>query len=377
MKRLFLQCMLLLGVLTAAVASQAQPIRVAVIYPLSGGSGPNGQAAVKATQAMAAIINEEGGVLGRQIELVVRDDEGTPAVGVARANELAGQGVSAVIEGWNSSVALAMQPIFNRANILDITSNAQADQILSGEGNPLAVRLNSAGAMNGEATARFIGKRGYKRLALLVQNDVYGKGGQAALEAALKKQGVAYTVVSEQQYPMSQLDFRGVFTSIRDANADAVVFWNASTATGVPAVINQYRKMRMAPALIAAAGVVVESTVDTVGATSNGMFSSDFYFSDIPPFDRIAQNNKFVARVKAATGTKPDKYMAMAAMALQVWAKAANETKSLAKDVIAKRIRGNTITGTILGDATFAPNGQLLATFYDFTVRDGKVVILE
>lgn len=377
MKRFFLGWLVFLVGWAGSGALHAQPIKVGVIFPLSGGSGPNGQAAVKATEAMAAMINDAGGVLGRPIQLVVRDDEGTPAVGVARANELVVEGVSAVVEGWNSPVSLAMQPIFNRANIFDITSNAQADQILSGEGNPLAVRLNSAGSLNGEATARFIKKQGYRKLAFLVQNDIYGNGGQAALEAGLKKAGVDAEIVTVQKFPASQLDFRGIYTSVRSAQPDAVVFWNASTATGVPAMINQYRQMRMTAPLIAAAGVVVESTVDTVGAAANGIFSSDFYFSDIPPFNQIPQNNAFVAKVKQVTGNKPDKYMAMAAMALQVWAKAANEVKSLDKEAIAKHIRGRSMNDTLLGNVVFAPNGQLQAKFYDFTVRDGKVVIMD
>ena len=66
-------------------AAQAQPIKVGVIFPLSGGAGPQGQHCRKAIQTMAALINEAGGVLGRQIEIVARDDESTPAVGrVAR-----------------------------------------------------------------------------------------------------------------------------------------------------------------------------------------------------------------------------------------------------------------------------------------------------
>lgn len=380
MKRFFRISTVFTGALFMALSAQVlaqQTVKVGVIFPLSGGSGPNGQATVKAVETMAAMINDEGGVLGRKIQLVVRDDESTPAVGVARANELVSEGVAAVIEGWNSPVSLAMQPIFNRANIFDITSNAQADQILSGEGNPLAVRLNSAGSLNGEATAQFIKKRGYKKLALLVQNDVYGNGGRASLEENLKKLGVDYTVVSEQKFPITQLDFRGVFTSVRDAKPDAVVFWNASTATGVPSILTQYRQMRMDFPLIAAAGVVVESTIETVGAPANGVLSSDFYFAEIPPFNAIPQNNKFVARMKQMHGIKPDKYMAMGALALQVWAKAANETKSLSKDVIAKRIRGQSISDTMLGDVKFAANGQLLAKFYDFTARDGKAVILD
>ena len=67
-----------------------------------------------AIQTMAALINESGGVLGRKIEIVSRDDESTPAVGVSRATELMSLGVSVIIEGWNSPVTLAMQPVIAR-----------------------------------------------------------------------------------------------------------------------------------------------------------------------------------------------------------------------------------------------------------------------
>jgi branched-chain amino acid transport system substrate-binding protein len=116
-----------------AHAQAQQPIKVGVIFPLSGGAGPQGQHVTQAIQAMAAIINESGGVMGRQIEILSRDDESTPAVGVSRANELISLGVSLIIEGWNSPVTLAMQPVISRANILDITAISKADPILSGE----------------------------------------------------------------------------------------------------------------------------------------------------------------------------------------------------------------------------------------------------
>lgn len=147
---------LLLGLVGAALAQPVSPVKVGVIIPLSGGAGPQGQHVTQAIQVMAALINESGGVLGRPIELITRDDESTPAVGVSRANDLIAQGVSVIIEGWNSPVALAMQPVISRAGILDITMFASADSILSGEGNPLPVRLNASNTQGGAAVAQVI-----------------------------------------------------------------------------------------------------------------------------------------------------------------------------------------------------------------------------
>jgi branched-chain amino acid transport system substrate-binding protein len=133
---------------------------------------------------MAAMVNEAGGVLGRPVQILKRDDESTPAVGVSRANELIAEGVSVIIEGWNSPVTLAMQPVIARAGVLDITAISKADQILSGAGNPLAIRLNSSNAQDGRVIAEHLARSGAKRIAFLTQNDAYGNGAQAAIETS-------------------------------------------------------------------------------------------------------------------------------------------------------------------------------------------------
>src|ERR1700744_6062488 len=92
------------SMLASSWARAADPIKIGVIIPLSGGAGRQGQDVANAVQSMAALINEDGGVMGRPIELLVRDDESTPAIGIAKANELASAGVAAVLEGWNSPV---------------------------------------------------------------------------------------------------------------------------------------------------------------------------------------------------------------------------------------------------------------------------------
>jgi branched-chain amino acid transport system substrate-binding protein len=373
-KQILLAAACAIGTLLLPGAGSAEEtIKLGIIFPLSGGSGPQGQNTVKAVRSMTDMINEKGGVLGKQVELLVRDDESTPAIGVAKANELVSAGVSAVIEGWNSPVSLAMQPIFNRANIFDLTANAQADQILSGKGNPLAVRLNSATYLNGAATARLIQRMGWKRLALLVQSDVFGKDARDALVESLKKLGVNYEIVVQEEFPMSQLDFRGPFTSIVDANPDVIIFWNANTGAGVPTTIRTYAQMGIKAPLVGGSGVIYDSTIADLGNVADGVRGTDFYLANKAPFDQIPENVAFVNRVMKDHGMMPDKSMALAAMAVQVWAKVANEVGTLDKTTIATRIRGKIVKGTIVGDASFDENGQLLATFHDWIAKGGQV----
>ncbi len=359
------------------VSAQGQgPIKVGVIFPLSGGAGPQGQHVTQAIQAMAAIINESGGVLGRQIEILSRDDESTPAVGVSRANELIAAGVSVIIEGWNSPVTLAMQPVINRAGILDITAISKADPILSGEGNPLAVRLNSSNSQDGAVVADYIANNlKAKRVAFLTQNDAYGNGAQASIEAELKKLNYAYEKVAEEKFPFAQADFRVALTNVRAANPDVTIAINANEGLGMPALIRQARQSRLPGQLVAAVGTVAPSVIAVAGDAANGLVGADIYFPDVEPFASNPVNKAFVAKTEQMFKYTPDKFMALGATSLQVWAMAANEVKSLDKEPIAKRIRGGTFNGTIMGDITFEPNGQLKSQHSIFTVENQKIVV--
>ena len=363
-----------LGLSLAAAAQNT--VKVGVILPLSGGAGPQGQHVTNAINVMATMINDAGGVLGRKIEIVSRDDESTPAVGVSRATELATAGVAVVIEGWNSPVTLAMQPVLARAGILDITAISKADAILSGEGNPMAVRLNSSNSQDGAVIANYIANNAKaKRIAFITQNDAYGNGAQASIENELKKLNWAYEKVAEEKFPFAQADFRVAMTNVVAAKPDITVAINANEGLGMPATIRQARQSRLPGKFVAAVGTVAPSVIEVAGDAANGLIGADIYFPQVEPFASNPANQKFVAKSQEMFKYTPDKFMALGATALQVWAMAANELKTLDRAAIAKRIRGGSFKGTVMGDITFEPNGQLGSRHYLFTVQDKKIVV--
>jgi branched-chain amino acid transport system substrate-binding protein len=102
---------------------------------------------------------------------------------------------------------------------------------------------------------------------------------------------------------------------------------------------------------------------------------ADIYFPDVEPFASNPVNQRYIAKVQQMHKLTPDKFMALGAAALQVWAQAANELKTLDREAIAKRIRGGSFKDTILGEMNFAPNGQLATRHYIFTIKDRKMVV--
>ncbi|WBU56218.1 ABC transporter substrate-binding protein [Paracoccus sediminicola] len=352
-----------------------EPVKVGLIFPLSGGAGPQGQHVNWAIEAMADIINEEGGVMGRQIELVSRDDESTPAVGVSRANELISEGVEVIIEGWNSPVTLAMQPVISRAGILDLTAISKADPILSGEGNSLPVRFNSSNAQDGEVVARYIADNEFTRVAFLTENDAYGNGAQESIEGALQAMGHEYEKVAEEKFPFEQADFRVQLSNVRSANPDVTVAINANEGLGMPALIRQAKRSRLPGELVAAVGTVAPSVIEVAGPGADGLIGADIYFPNVEPFASNEMNQRFVAKTEEMHDYTPDKFMALGAAALQVWAMAVEEVGSFEKDAVAERIRGGRFNGTIFGDVAFEDSGQLISNHYLFDVADGEIVV--
>jgi branched-chain amino acid transport system substrate-binding protein len=364
--------------LAAPAFAQPGPIKVGTIFPLSGGAGPDGQSVTNSVKLAIEQINEAGGLLGRKITLVSKDDESTPAVGVSRANEMIAEKVDVVIEGWNSPVTLAMQPIFARAGILDITAVSKSDLILAGESNPLAIRINSSNGFDAAVIAKYVVETlKAKTVSFLTQNDVYGNGFQTAVEAEFKKLNFVGQVVSTEKFAFKDTDFRVQLTNLKTTNPDAIVVTNSSNSSGLPAMVEQYRQADLKSSFVGAVGIMLPTVFKVAGDANNGVVSADIYFWNLPPFTSIPENTSFVAGFKKAYGVEPDKSAALGAAALQVWARAAEATKSLDRKTVAEAIRGKTIKGTVFGDATFLPNGQLQPRYVLFKVVDGKTAKLE
>lgn len=118
-----------LGTLSRPSRAQGEPIRLGLIAPLSGSQEIVGRYQLAGATIAVNQINQAGGVLGRQIELVTRDDKAAPAAGVAAAKDLAGSGVNLMFGILSSGVALAVAPTLADDKSVLVVSAASANEL--------------------------------------------------------------------------------------------------------------------------------------------------------------------------------------------------------------------------------------------------------
>jgi branched-chain amino acid transport system substrate-binding protein len=167
-RSLFLLCFL------AACNSTDDPIRIGILGPLTTNDGsPMKNAAILAAEE----INRAGGINGRRLELVERDDFGNADSAVRAAGELAESDVVAVVGSVYSSITLTVAPIFNgSANPVVQISPSSSSPAISQAG-PYTFRICPSDLAHGGALARFARERlNLSRAAVIYQNDEYGRG---------------------------------------------------------------------------------------------------------------------------------------------------------------------------------------------------------
>lgn len=352
----------------------SDPLRIGVIVPLSGAAGPNGAHVLAGIEAQVGIINDAGGIDGRMIEVVSRDDQSTPATGVAAATDLVEEGVDVVMGGWNSPVTLALQPVLVRADVLNITSIPQNASILGGA-DPTAIRMNAGNAIGGYTAAKYIAEElGAERVALMLQNDAYGLD---AGEFVKKNLPDNVEIVSEELFEYTDTDFRVAISNVMASNPDAVYSANAAESSGQPALMQQLGASNIDFPYFAGTGTVSHTVIEAAGEGSIETISADLYFGDVEPWASHPHNVAFMERFQEEVGSLPDKFAALGGQSVDVWAQAVANAGSAERQAVADAIYGQSFDETILGPVSFTGHGQQIFPMYAFSVKDGEISVLD
>jgi branched-chain amino acid transport system substrate-binding protein len=211
---------------STSAALAADPIKIGLSGPFTGGSSSMGVSMRDGVRLAVDEINKAGGVLGRQIALVERDDEAKNERGVQIAQEMINkEKVVATVGYINTGVALASQRFYQEAKI-PVMNNVATGSLVTHQFDDQPANYIFRNAAHDSIQAPMIVeeavvRRGFKKVAILADSSNYGQLGREDLEKALALKGVK--AVAVEKFNVKDVDMTAQLLKAKEAGAEAVL----------------------------------------------------------------------------------------------------------------------------------------------------------
>jgi len=252
-------------------ACAAEPIKIAVSGPFTGGSSSMGVSMRDGVRLAVDEINKSGGVLGRQIVAVERDDEAKNERGVQIAQEMINkEKVVAAVGYVNTGVALASQRFYQEAKI-PVMNNVATGSVITKqfEKEPENYVFRNAAHDSIQApmiVEEAISRRGFKKVAILADSTNYGQLGREDLEKALKAKGV--TPVAVEKFNVKDVDMTPQLLKAKEAGAETVLTYGIGPE--LAQIANGMTKLGWKVPLVGSWSLSMGSFIDNAGPSGDG-----------------------------------------------------------------------------------------------------------
>ena len=168
-------------------------------------------------------VNASGGVFGRKLEIVSRDDNGNPGDAVRVAEELLSrENVHFLMGTYASNVGLAVADFARQRRVLFIAAEPLTDKITWQNGNKYTFRLRPSTYMQTAMLVPDAAKLKKKRWAIVYPNYEYGQSAASAFKQLLRKVQPDAQFVTEQASPLGKIDAGAVVQAIAESRPDAI-----------------------------------------------------------------------------------------------------------------------------------------------------------
>jgi len=220
-----------------ASAQAPTPVKLGIIGPFTGASADFGTPLLQGIKLAVDEINAVGGYLGRPLELVVRDDQGTPDIGLKGAQEIVAQGVLGTIGFCNTGVAQKSLEVFQNAKVPLIIPCATGTPLTAKypPAESYIFRTSARDSIQAPFVVNDLVKRGWTKVAIFADTTGYGEAGLQDVEAALAAHQLR--PVNVTRFPLGVTDLKEQLKVAREAGANVVFSYtvgleNAAIANG-------------------------------------------------------------------------------------------------------------------------------------------------
>ena len=370
-----------LALVGAGAGAQTQGVTdkevlVGTIQDLSGPIAAFGKSARNGMQLRADEINEQGGINGRKIRLIVEDSGYDPKKGVLAAQKLAQKDRIFVTAGnIGTPIAMATMDIFFQKNIPHLFPLTAARQMYE----PLhRLKYSFAATYHDQIRSgiKYLSKqKPDRKWCIIYQDDDFGAEILAGAEAGLKD--VGKTLIEKTSYKRGATDFSSQVAKMKGAGCDSVVMGTIIRET--VGTIAEARKTGFNPDFIGSSAAYTHLIPRLGGAAMNGFIAAHTVAH--PYLDDAAQNVRFWAsKYKTKFGEDPDVFSAYGYSIMdEVVATISKAGKNLTTDSFIKALDSSTFAPDMFGSDTmsFTPTRHLGSNKSRLSqIKDGKWVVI-
>jgi len=261
--------LLLLTLMSAALAQAPASYKFGLAMPLSGSQALYGADQVKAAQWAVDAINEKGGINGKKLEMITLDTQADPQVGINAINRLVSvEKVPVFITAW-SSVVRAVAPIANDNKVVELSIGANSPDIAK-LGDYVYTTFPLAD-VDVSALARYsFSKLGKKKAAVLYINNDTGIVASQVYKDTFSKAGGE--IVAYEAYDPKATDFTGALLKVRAAQPDIIHLHGL--IADMPQVAAQMRQLGLNQPITSYSGLYNPKVIEQLGQAAEGIIAT-------------------------------------------------------------------------------------------------------
>ena len=351
-----------------SVAVAAEPIVFGLVDEVTGPQAEAGLLQAQGAKLAVEEINAAGGILGRQVELRIEDNQSANPTTVLAYTKLIEAGVVAVIGPLRSTQVQAASPTIAKSKVPAVIGGS--DPSLTRVNNPWIFRVRPNDLYSSRVMAEY-GVKELKKLkwAVVHSTDTFGSGGKNALVDALKAQGIEPVLV--QGYTSNSQDFTPIVLQIKKSGADIIGSY-MTNSPDVAIFARQLRQLGVQTEWIGSTSVVTETAMKLAGEALWGVHSvADF------ATEANDESRGFAKRYRAKHGLEPDLYSACTYGSVFLLKHAIEKAKSTDAEAIRTAMLSIKGFKGVEGTYNFEPNGDGVHGYNVVRNDKGKVTFIK
>lgn len=339
-------------------AAPAETLKIGLQAPLTGDFAAEGQWAKQCVEIATELINKKGGVLGKQVEIVVVDDASNPKDSALAAQKIISQGLQQVIASYGSSVTAPAADLYDANKVVSVGYGCTAVRLTMEKQRPYFFRTAGRDDTQSEFFVKLVTEKlNAKRIAIMHDNQDYGKG---VAEDAMKFlqpfiDSKQVEVVYYDAITPGESDYSAVVSQIKELNPD--VWFFTAYYPEAALLLKQAREAGVTCTFVGNNSVPTPEFEKIAGV--DAIKGSIHLNEPMPKFLNFPESKEFLDAYKAKYNELPGSIWAVyAADALNALVAAISRANSTDPDKVASMMRTMSDAKGITGPLLFTDRGD-------------------